>query len=428
MASIVDNKKYGENHRVILKDKPVNSALFKKEGYVPGKTVFLIIRRKVKATKFVEVAKGNKSITLKDDRNKIVLIEGSESSINGSFNHFTKNAKSNTNVLTEIKELVSMHLFESYIERGRVLKEEEVKSMVGKTKSVYETLFDSFYYESALKQLNELKKYKLKKGYHYERQKGSMTHELYKLARGLTGKLDDNWNPGDVWMIRKNYNMKPLLNSKSANELNGELTKAFKKRDVIPISLKQVEKAQATSSIVDPSKLMTQKLDLNLKFDRVDLSESFNNFIVITKSGFAVRVGFKASATTLNVSLEGRFIGAGFQTGAVDAKAYTKYVNDEYNYKLRGGAVDQSSYSVAQKELKEMFSKYKRLSNTIENYDEAIRLFKKGNKLVQDRFANLMSYMYSFLMKPKSFENHMKFNYFTSKKMSTDSGIYLIIQ
>ena len=261
MASIVDNKKYGENHRVILKDKPVNSALFKKEGYVPGKTVFLIIRRKVKATKFVEVAKGNKSITLKDDRNKIVLIEGSESSINGSFNHFTKNAKSNTNVLTEIKELVSMHLFESYIERGRVLKEEEVKSMVGKTKSVYETLFDSFYYESALKQLNELKKYKLKKGYHYERQKGSMTHELYKLARGLTGKLDDNWNPGDVWMIRKNYNMKPLLNSKSANELNGELTKAFKKRDVIPISLKQVEKAQATSSIVDPSKLMTQKLD-----------------------------------------------------------------------------------------------------------------------------------------------------------------------
>ena len=112
MASIVDNKKYGENHRVILKDKPVNSALFKKEGYVPGKTVFLIIRRKVKATKFVEVAKGNKSITLKDDRNKIVLIEGSESSINGSFNHFTKNAKSNTNILTEIKELVSMHLFE----------------------------------------------------------------------------------------------------------------------------------------------------------------------------------------------------------------------------------------------------------------------------------------------------------------------------
>ena len=428
MASIVDNKKYGENHRVILKDKPVNSALFKKEGYVPGKSVFLIIRRKVKATKFVEVAKGNKSITLKDDKNKIVLIEGSESSINGSFNHFTANAKSNTNILTEIKELVSLYLFESYIETGRTLNEEEVRSMVKSFKGTYDQFFDTFYYESSLKQLNELKKYGLKKGYHYERQKGPLTNDLYKTARKLTGKLDDNWNPGDVWMIRKNYDMKTLVESKSASQLNNELTKAFKKRDIVPISLKQVEKPKATSSIIDPSKLMTTKLDLDLKFDRVDLSESFNNFIVITKSGFAVRVGFKASATTLNVSLEGRFIGAGFQTGAVDAKAYTKYVSDEYGYKLRGGAVDTATYKVAQQELKEMFSKYKRLSNTIENYDEAIRLFKKGNKLVQDRFANLMSYMYSFLISPKSFENHMKFCYYTSKKLTTDSSIYLIIQ
>ena len=75
-----------------------------------------------------------------------------------------------------------------------------------------------------------------------------------------------------------------------------------------------------------------------------------------------------------------------------------------------------------------MFSKYKRLSNTIKNYDEAISLFKKGNKLVQDRFANLMSYMWSFLMAPKSFERHMKFCYYTSKKLTSDSGIYLIIQ
>mgnify|MGYP003116585726 FL=1 len=75
-----------------------------------------------------------------------------------------------------------------------------------------------------------------------------------------------------------------------------------------------------------------------------------------------------------------------------------------------------------------MFSKYKRLSNTISNYNEAIALFKKGNKLTQDRFSNLMSYMYSFLIKPKKFEDHMKFNYFTSKKLTTDSSIYLIIQ
>ena len=53
---------------------------------------------------------------------------------------------------------------------------------------------------------------------------------------------------------------------------------------------------------------------------------------------------------------------------------------------------------------------------------------KKVTKLTQDRFSNLMSYMYSFLIKPKKFEDHMKFNYFTSKKLTTDSSIYLIIQ
>ena len=428
MASIVENKKYGENHKVQLKDKPTNVALFRKEGYRPGQTIFLITRKKVKVNKLLPLTAGNKSITLKDDKNKIVEITGSESSINGSFNHFSTNAKSKTNILTEIKEFTSLFMFQAFIENGKTLTEEQVRTLVKKEKQTYDQNFDSFYYESAKKQLDELKKYRLRPGYNYERQKGPLTNELYKVARKLTGKLDDNWNPGDVWLIKKNYKMSMLTNSKSASELNSMLVKAYNKKDIIPISLKQVEKPKASSQVIDPSKLMTTKLDLDLRFDRVDLSESFNNFIVITKSGFAVRVGFKASATTLNVSLEGRFIGAGFQTGAVDARAYTKYSDEVLKYKLRGGAVDPSSYKTAQKELKEMFSKYKRLSNTISNYNEAIALFKKGNKLTQDRFSNLMSYMYSFLIKPKKFEDHMKFNYFTSKKLTTDSSIYLIIQ
>ena len=203
MASIVENKKYGENHKVQLKDKPTNVALFRKEGYRPGQTIFLITRKKVKPSKVIELAKGNKSILLKDDKNKVVLFKGSESSINGSFNHFTNNAKSKTNVLTEIKELVSMYMFENYIERGKVLKEEEVRAMVKRVKNTYDQYFDSFYYESAVKQLNELKKFRLKKGYQYERQKGPLTFDLYKVARKLTNKLDDNWNPGDVWLIKR---------------------------------------------------------------------------------------------------------------------------------------------------------------------------------------------------------------------------------
>ena len=44
---------------------------------------------------------------------------------------------------------------------------------------------------------------------------------------------------------------------------------------------------------------MTTKLDLDLDLIELIYGDTFNNFIVISKSGFAVRVGFKASATKL---------------------------------------------------------------------------------------------------------------------------------
>jgi hypothetical protein len=431
MASIVGNSKYGEGHQIVLKDKlsGTMATKFRQMGYTPGKDIFKITLKKApRPQKYLEVTKGNKSVLLLDKANRKLLIEGTETAINGLFNHFSTNAKSKTNLLTEIKETFSLEVFKAAIENNKKYKEDDLIKVV--SQQIRDTVknYDSVYYASAYKQLDELKKYVRKKGYDYERQGGPRTKDLYTVARKLTGKLSDNWNPADVWMVQKNFNMKPLLESKSASDLNSRLTDAFNKKDIIPISLKQILQPKAKSSIVDPSNLMKQKLDLDLRFSRIDLSDSYNNFIVITNSGFAIRCGFKASATTLNVSLEGRFISAGFQTGAVDAKLYTAEVKDKFNYSLRSGAATLSDYATAKKELKEMFGKYSRLSNTIENYNQAMLLFDKGNKLIKDRFSNLMSYMYSFIIKPKSFENHMKFCYFTSKKLTTDSGIYLIIQ
>ena len=62
--------------------------VFRKECY-RFRCIFLITRKKVKVNKLLSLTTGNKSITLKDDKNKIVEITGSESSINGSFNHFS---------------------------------------------------------------------------------------------------------------------------------------------------------------------------------------------------------------------------------------------------------------------------------------------------------------------------------------------------
>lgn len=433
MASITDNsRKYGEGHQVILKDRSKltssTATLYSSNGYQAGKSVFSVTLNPRNVDNILEyTAPGTKkNVFLKDAAGKVIQLIGSASAIDKTFNHYSTNAKSNTNLLTEIKENISMWIFEEWFSKSQVLSEDDIITKLGANKKYYQT----DYYESSIKQLAELKKYFNvgKHSYEYERQGGKHTAKLYKVARLLTGKASDNWNPADVWMIRTGFDMTPLYKATDFKMLNGLLAEAYYKRDIIPISLKNVTTRTATSSVIDPSKILKQKVDLDFKFEKVDLSDTFANFIVQTRSGFSVRVGFKASATTLNVSLEGRIINAGYQLGAIDAGDYRKEVADSYRYALRSGKVSAGDKEKAKKELQEIVRKYPRFSNTLQDYDQAIRFLDAGDQLTQDRFCNLMSYMYSILVAPKDFEDHMKYCYFMSKKITDKSGLYLILQ
>lgn len=439
MASIVGSTKYGEGHQIVLKasDKipAATGTKFTSIGYVLGESVFSITKNaKTKdVSKVVELAAGTSTIFVKDSKSKILLIKGSESAINNCFNHFTENSKSDTGKLTELKELVSMYMFKAAFESGKTLTEDQVITLLQNHSSL-KGLYDTLYYESAKKQTAVLKKFLgAVKGYVYERQAQDLTKDLYAVGRKLSGKANDNWNPADVWMIKSNFDMKSLTEAKSIEELNTKIAAAYKKKLLIPISLKQVEdKQNAVVEVIDPANAMTQKLEYDLSFSKVDLSDTFANFIVQTKSGFAVRCGFKASATTLNVSLEGRFIGAGYQLGAVDAKQYGPHVKSKYQYDVRSGVgVTTQDYTKAKAELKAMFSAYPRLSNTIKDFKQAEAIFNKADKLTKDRFANLISYLYSFMMAPKTpakFKENMQFCYFSSKKISSDSCLYIVVK
>lgn len=426
MATLVGNAKYGEGHEIILKgDDQLSSKVtefFAKSGYTPNTSVFSITLEKKNPQVTIDLGTGKDQVLLKDSKGKIVLVVGSASAINGSFNHHSKNAKSDTKVLTEVKEIISMNIFEAFFELNKTMTEDEVIAGLPRN---YAEKYDTTYYQSSIKQLAELKKYIKSKGYTYERQGQDKTASLYKQARELTKLANDNWNPADVWMISKKITEVPKFSTVA--ELNAFIEKSFNNKTMIPISLKQVSSDRAQSEVVEPAG--ARKVDEDLSLSKVDLSDTYNNFIVQTKSGFAVRVGFKASASTLNVSLEGRIIGAGYQMGAVDAKAYLALCQNEYKYPLRGGtAVSKQQMDIAKKELKEIFAKYPRISNTIPNYKEAINIFENGNELTKKRFANLISYLYSFLIAPKNFKKHLEFCYFSSKKMSDKSSLYLILK
>lgn len=428
MASITNNsRKYGEGHKVVLRSSlsaPVQR-LYTSNGYKLGTSIFSIVLNPNNISSIIQYSSGSTDMFIKDERGRVVQLIGSPSAIDGTFNHYSTNSKSQTNVLTEVKENISMFMFEGFIEKKVTLSEDQIIEKLGTQKQY----FDSTYYESAVKQLNELKGYITTNGFHYERQGGIKTKKLYDVARKLTRKASDNWNPADVWMIKKSYDMTPLYNSTESQQLNGMLAEAFYKREVIPISLKNVTTAKASSSIIDPQKLLNMDLTLDLSYSKVDLSDTFANFILQTISGFAVRVGYKASATTLNVSLEGRMISAGYQLGAVDAKAYQNEVSTTYRYQLRNGvSVPFTEMTTAKKELKEIVDRYGRFSNTLTDYDQAMNKLDESDELTKKRFINLISYMYSLMIVPPDFKKHMKFCYFTAKKITNDSGLYLILQ
>lgn len=434
MASIVNNKqRYGEGHCVVFKTKLSQTMLqnLRNLKIVPGQDKFEITLKNYQPDKELELSGGGSdTIQFLDEKKKVLLVKGKANSINALFNHYSANAKSNTNLLTEIKELFSMEVFRAFTNTRVTLAEEDVIKIVQAQQRETINNLDDVFYTSAIKQLQVYKTLQLKGQFDFERQGGPKTKELYKHARALTGKASDNWNPADVWVIDRKCDMNYFLDTRSAAELNEQLAIKVKNKEIIPISLKQVEGPKANISVVDPGQMFKQNLDIDFTFEQMDLSDTFANFILTTRSGFQVRCGFKASATTLNVSLEGRYKSAGSQIGGIDAKAYRQKVKDKFNYDLRSTSVQPAQMKQALAEMKEMFGTYGRLSNTIQNFAEVEKILndKKTDQLTKDRFVNITSYMYSMLILPKNkFKEHMQFTYLTAKKLSDESSIYYLI-
>jgi|TARA_B100001094_G_scaffold153001_1_gene148055 hypothetical protein len=434
MASITNNKQtYGEGHCVVFKTKLSQTLLneLRLLKIVPGTDKFEITLKNYKADKELELSGGGRdTISFLDSKKKVLLVKGKANSINALFNHYSANAKSNTNLLTEIKELFSMEVLRAYTNTRVTLKEDDVIKLVQAQQKETKNNLDEVFYTSAIKQLQVFKTLELKGQFDFERQGGIRTKELYKHARAITGKANDNWNPADVWIINRKCDMSYLLDTRSPAELNEQLAIKVKSKEIIPISLKQVEGPKAKLSVVDPGQMFKQKLDIDFNFSQMDLSDTFANFILSTRSGFQVRGGFKASASTLNVSLEGRYKSAGSQIGGIDAKAYTLKIKDKFAYSLRSTSVSPAQMKIALAEMKEMFGEYGRLSNTIQSFAEIEKILKdkKTTQLQKDRFVNITSYMYSMLILPKNkFKDHMQFCYLTAKKLSDESSIYYLI-
>lgn len=429
MASIHESK-YAAGTGVVFKDEKQLSSIARtfviKNGYKPNTTILKKINQpnNIQSKKILslDLGRNEEVVYFTDPKNNVVIVNGSGSQIKGTFNHVS-GSRSETNKKTELKELISMWVFQSSIEQRRILTEDQIIERLTKEQ---QGLYDTVYYDSAIKQNSALSSFGTDSGYLYELQARDITKDIYSTAARLTKRsVKDYWNPADVWLIRRQLDIGKLVNSTTINELNSRMGEYIKTKDVLPISLKQVTAQSASVTVVSSSKTSIPQ-PKNLKIATVEsLTPEFNNFFIYTQSGFGVRVGTKAG--TDDMYIEGKWKNMGTAIGAVDARDYRDHVLNIHGYTTRRSG-DYGSDEIVSRELQLIYQSGVNISSKVPTYTDAITIYNQADIIKKKRMSKLISYLFSFLIVPPDFGEHMAFCYYSSHKISNVGSPYILIK
>jgi len=456
MANILKSK-YGDGHKVIIKDRTglgkvrgdVPSIVSKSTyGIVAGKTVFELIKTKSKQKNpkhtilLSKDGKGENVFMKKFNSSITYLFVGPKSVVQGMFDHAGdgKSSKSDTNEKTELKELVSLCLMEQKLKFNKDVDYDFVDSCIPNR---LKKLFEESYFTSAQKQLKLwLSKEKGRfKGasYVFERQLDDLTKRVYKNALNITKLNKDNWNPGDIWIVKKDLDFEKYEKASNIQQINKQLVTDYNNEKLVGISLKQIlPKQTGRIDYINLSPTKKKEVKFDFKFTNCDFTgDTFKNAIIYTKSGFGVRMGFKASTDNFGVYLEGRFKGAGSQVGGMDAKQIPGEIQKRYDYTIRkGGTPDlKKEEPIALKEMEEIFKRHKAsdISNTLTSYDNFMDIYDKAPKFQKQRLCRIVSFMYPYMELSfkkggeKEFKDLMNWSYSLAKKESGVGGFYIFL-
>ncbi len=322
--------------------------------------------------------------------------------------------KSDTNDRTELKEFVSLTYFDKQVQ------EKEMINIVKKKKARISDLYRSIYYKSAIQQYTVLKKFGMKQGTHYELQGDTYSSLLYNTAKrlGIKGNLN-NWNPGDVWAFSKaGFNiLSELGNIKSPLELSQYMKIHFDNRDIVGISLKQIEDGVIPSiEIIDPDKATSTTKDFSLVDIQIPTNESYKSIFFNTKSNISLKGNMRGKATTTCLNIEMYDHNKKNSLGAVDGKIWktiqqTKNVLSCHNYK--------ESNDEALKDCKKIYKKYSYKIVGDLSFD-----YKHLDEVSQLRYVILAETL-KFIMEQQNIRNFITDKYFLAQKLIKSNPIYL---
>jgi hypothetical protein len=227
--------------------------------------------------------------------------------------------------------------------------------------------------------------------------------------------------------------------SESVSDINKMLIEDYNKQNLVGISLKQINPNQVGRiDYINLSTVKKKEADFDFQFSECDFTaDTFKNAIIYTKSGFGVRMGFKASTENYGVYLEGRFKGAGSQVGGMDAKKIPDEMQKRYNYIIRkGGTPDlKKEEPIALEEMKRIFKRHpaNKISNKLTSYKHFLEEYEKSPKFKKGRLCRIVSFMYPYLELAfqkngeKEFKDLMNWSFHLSKKETAFGGFYIFL-
>ena len=456
MANIL-KAKYGDGHKIIIKDRTglgkirndIPSMISKSVyGIVPGKTVFELVKSKIKQRNpkhNISLSKDGKGETLfmkKSNSSILYSLIGPKSVIQGMFDHAGdgKSSKSNTDKKTQLKELVSLLIMEQKLKYGKTIDYDFVSDNVPRE---LKGLLEETYFTSAQKHLKlwlakEAGRFK-GPNFTFERQLDNLTKRIYKNALVLTKLNKDNWNPADIWIVKKDLDFKKYEQAQNIQQINKQLIEDYNKGCLAGISLKQINPNQiGRVDYINLSPTKKKEVKFDFDFTQCDFTgDTFKNAIIYSKSGFGVRMGFKASTDNFGVYLEGRFRGAGSQVGGIDAKQIPIEIKKRYGYDIRkGGTPDlKKEGPLALEEMRKMFKRHpaSKLSNTLSSYKEFLSTYNTAPMFQKQRLCRISSFMYPYMELSfdkggnKEFKDLMNWSYSLAKKETSVGGFYVFL-
>jgi len=366
------------------------------------------------------IGKGTASVYVKSG-GQVYKIVGSESGINGSFNH-AGGGKSDTHKKTRCKEAMSVIVFKHWQETGSLIDEDSaIKELTkwGADPSVY----GSTYYTSAKLQLESFKKIKRMGTMHFEFQGDTYSAPIYAKAKALGGpKSADNWNPADIWLFNDSWkgNLKTELDKiEHIQELNLWIRRHYVKKNIVPISLKQAS-GKSHIELIEPIKYKNRQLDYDFTLNRIIIAGSCKSVFVETNSGFQFKANARAAKDNPNLFYEGTMKKENFSMGAIDKPEWDRFSRGE----VPAGKTIKPTDGLLSRSLA-TYTKYKDVILQKDNENLWAPDFNSMDNLAKQRYIHCADFL-KFVM--ENYEETIRFGFFASMKVSDINSMYLKIK